>query len=195
MSASVLPLFYFLRHGETEWNRLGLCQGQNDIALNETGISQAEAARDLLAETAITRIVSSDLCRARTTAEIVNQLHGVPLRTTSGLREISFGTLEGQPRPYPRYSELLENAAQHGGESFERFADRIMDALNVALADGGLPLIVSHGGVFHALKSRFGLDETSDLSNAAPVLFLPAERRFDVIVGRAARIAIRKPHP
>jgi broad specificity phosphatase PhoE len=186
MTPSVLPPFYFLRHGETEWNRLGICQGQSDMPLNETGILQAETARDALAEIAITRIVSSDLCRACKTAEIVNQLHGVPLRAIQDLREISFGTLEGQPTPDPRYAVLLEKAAQHGGESFERFADRVMGALDAALVDGGLVLIVSHGGVFHAVKSRLGLAETSDLSNAAPVLILPAERRFDVIMGRSA---------
>jgi hypothetical protein len=51
-------------------------------------------------------------------------------------------------------------------------------------------LIVSHGGVFHAVKSRLGLAETSDLSNATPVLILPAERRFDVIMRGSARAPI-----
>jgi broad specificity phosphatase PhoE len=186
MTASVLPPFYFLRHGETDWNRLGICQGQSDIPLNETGILQAEMARDALAGIAITHIVSSDLSRARKTAEIVNQRHSVPLRTMQGLREISFGRLEGQPRPDPRYAVLIEKAAQQGGEPPEQFADRVMDALDTALAGGGLVLIVAHGGVFHVVKSRLGLAETDDLSNAAPVLILPAELRFDVIMGRGA---------
>ena len=172
-----LPDFYFLRHGQTEWNRLGICQGQSDIPLNETGIAQAEMARDALAGIGFTGIVSSDLARARRTAEIVNEAHGVPLRTMKGLREIRFGGLEGQPKPDPRYDVLLEQAVRQGGESFARFADRVMEGLEDALSGGGLPLIVAHGGVFHALRARLGLPAGADLANAVPVLIVPSQRR------------------
>lgn len=178
MTASTLPPFYFLRHGQTEWNRLGICQGQSDIPLNENGILQAEMARDALAGIAITRIASSDLCRARKTAEIVNQRHGVPLRTMEGMREIRFGGLEGQPKPDPRYAVLMEEAARRGGEYFDLFADRVLGALDGALAGGGLVLIVAHGGVFHALKCRLGMAGTNDLSNAAPESYSSGREPF-----------------
>jgi broad specificity phosphatase PhoE len=50
--------FYFLRHDETDWNREGWYQGQFDIQLNATGIAQAQAAAERLAEVSIDRIVS-----------------------------------------------------------------------------------------------------------------------------------------
>ena len=53
--------FYFLRHGETDWNFEGRYQGQSDIPLNATGIAQAHAAADRLARVPIDRIVSSRL--------------------------------------------------------------------------------------------------------------------------------------
>ncbi len=51
--------FYFLRHGETHWNRSGTTQGQIDSKLNETGIAQAEPAAEALAGEPIERIVAS----------------------------------------------------------------------------------------------------------------------------------------
>ena len=70
--------FYYLRHGETDWNRDRLCQGHTDIPLNETGRSQAESAKVRLQDCEIATICCSPLARARETAEIVNQALGHP---------------------------------------------------------------------------------------------------------------------
>ncbi|MCP4047018.1 MAG: histidine phosphatase family protein, partial [Gammaproteobacteria bacterium] len=69
--------FYFLRHGETQWNKDRMTQGQLDAKLNSRGILQAERAADILRNEPIDRIVSSPLSRARHTAEAVALHHDV----------------------------------------------------------------------------------------------------------------------
>jgi broad specificity phosphatase PhoE len=86
-----------VRHGETDWNREGRFQGQIDIPLNEHGLAQAEAARGFLAATPMQRAYSSDMARPLRTAEVILATHpGVPLTTTTGLREIGHGLWEGR---------------------------------------------------------------------------------------------------
>src|ERR1700754_1955827 len=89
--------FWFLRHGETDWNAQGLSQGNVDIPLNGTGIAQAHAAGKWLCNRGIASIVASPLSRARRTAEIVAESLGLPVIIDSDLREVSFGVQEGQP--------------------------------------------------------------------------------------------------
>lgn len=170
------PDFYFLRHGRTEWNRLGICQGHSDIPLDATGIAQAVAARDALTGLGITHIFASPLSRALRTAEIINEKLAVPITTLDGLKEIRFGGLEGKKKPDPRYRLLLDMAEAVGGESFQALGDRVMAAVGQALACPGPVLIVAHGGVFHALKERLGLPHTEDLANATPLRISPVAR-------------------
>ncbi len=88
--------FYYLRHGETEWNRLRLCQGSADIPLNAEGRRQARAAREVLAGVHVATICASPLGRARETAEIVRCALEAPIVVIDGLGEIDFGAFEGQ---------------------------------------------------------------------------------------------------
>ncbi|MDP6707832.1 MAG: histidine phosphatase family protein, partial [Alphaproteobacteria bacterium] len=83
--------FYYLRHGQTDWNRDRICQGQTDVPLNETGRAQAHAAKTVLDGHAIETICVSPLARAYETAEIVNQVLGRPIVVLDALKEISFG--------------------------------------------------------------------------------------------------------
>ena len=84
-----------IRHGETEWNVARRIQGSQDIELNQMGLSQAECLAVRLAEEPCDIIYSSDLLRARKTAEIINSRHNAELITTPYLREASFGKFEG----------------------------------------------------------------------------------------------------
>jgi broad specificity phosphatase PhoE len=89
-----------IRHGETDWNRDRRIQGSTDIPLNDTGRQQARDAAELLRETldpAVPVVVaSSDLSRARETAEIIADLLGVAApRLYPALRERSYGEAEG----------------------------------------------------------------------------------------------------
>lgn len=86
----------WVRHGETEWNRLRKIQGQTDIPLNETGKQQAALAADRLVHETWDGIYASDLARARQTAEIISDRLGVKiLGLDARLRERGFGSLEG----------------------------------------------------------------------------------------------------
>lgn len=114
MSENIGPRTLFLfRHGETDWNREGRLQGHTDMPLNSTGIGQARLLGERLRPHRLDAVVSSDLARARTTAEIVAEILGIPLWTDRGLRETSVGAAEG----------LLwaEAKAQFGAELTERW--------------------------------------------------------------------------
>src|SRR5208337_4271489 len=89
--------FWFLRHGETDWNAQGLSQGNVDIPLNPTGLAQARSAAGRLRNRGIATIVSSPLSRARVTAEIVGEALALPPQIDDDLREVRFGVQEGQP--------------------------------------------------------------------------------------------------
>ena len=89
--------FWFLRHGETDWNARNLSQGNVDVPLNEVGLAQARTAAEVLRTRGIRSVVTSPLSRAYDTAVIVGEHIGVPLEVEDELREVAFGVQEGQP--------------------------------------------------------------------------------------------------
>lgn len=127
-------MFYVLRHGETEWNRLGLLQGSQDSPLTALGRAQAAAmgARiaELAGETTDLELWSSPLGRARETAAIVAQVlerDVAAIRCDERLAEIDHGTWEGrtftqikreEPEAWAeRYRDKFRNPLP-GGESY-----------------------------------------------------------------------------
>lgn len=88
-------ILFLFRHGETDWNREGRLQGHTDTSLNATGFAQAQALSEILRPHRLDAVVSSDLSRARTTAQIVTEALGLPLFTDAGLRETNVGAAEG----------------------------------------------------------------------------------------------------
>jgi probable phosphoglycerate mutase len=88
-------ILFLFRHGETDWNREGRLQGHTDTLLNATGLVQAKALGETLRIHRLDTLVSSDLSRARTTAQIVAEALGVPLFIDAGLRETNVGAAEG----------------------------------------------------------------------------------------------------
>jgi len=90
-----MTTFGFIRHGNTDWNIAKRVQGQTDVPLNETGRRQAEALADRLASEPWDALISSDLARARETADIINRPFGHPIRMDTRLREQGYGRLEG----------------------------------------------------------------------------------------------------
>ena len=88
-------VLFLFRHGETNWNREGRLQGHTDTPLNATGLAQAHALAESLRLHQLDAVVSSDLSRARTTAQIVVEALQVPLFIEPGLRETDVGAAEG----------------------------------------------------------------------------------------------------
>lgn len=145
------------RHGRTEWNSKGRFQGQVDIALDEVGVEQAERAARMLATLAPDAIVSSDLARARDTADALARLTGKPVTLDVGLREFYAGGWEGLTVAEIKeaYSEQYlawrrgEPVRRGGGELEIEVAERVAAAIERAvekLPDGGTLVAVSHGG-------------------------------------------------
>ena len=165
--------FYYLRHGETDWNRQRRCQGHADIPLNQTGRAQAERARDLLVGVRVATICCSPLSRAQETAEIVNAVLGCPIVAIEALKECGMGEVEGAG-PGTWYDDWCNGWTPDGGEIYEEFIERALSGVNEALGHPGPVLIVSHGGVYKAAqrRGRFAQEGTV-LANAQPVWHQP----------------------
>lgn len=167
---SLTPVsFWYLRHGETDWNAQGLSQGNIDIPLNATGLMQARAAGPMLRERGITTIVASPLSRARVTAEIVAETLGLPVTIDADLREVGFGVHEGQKMGgwFPDW--LAGTFTPEGGESFPTLRARTIAAINRAVVQPPVVLVVAHGAVFRALRAAMGIVPNTPTRNAEPI--------------------------
>jgi len=147
---------YLVRHGQTDWNLEGRYQGQTDLPLNAAGRAQAASLSQELAGIPFTAVYSSDLRRARETAEILAAARGLAVQLDPRLREIGLGVWEGQlfteiATRYPvEWAERLRdplNARPAGGECVAEVARRAAEAASdIARAHPAGPvLIVSHG--------------------------------------------------
>ncbi|GIW62308.1 MAG: phosphoglycerate mutase [Patescibacteria group bacterium] len=92
--------FYIVRHGVTEWNKLKKIQGQTDVPLTKEGEEQAKkAAIEYFNNIHFSSVFSSDLIRAKRTAEIIALEKGLAVSASKLLRERSFGSFEGKVEP------------------------------------------------------------------------------------------------
>lgn len=165
--------FWFLRHGETDWNAQGLSQGHTDIPLNKVGIAQAERAARTLAGLGIATIVASPLVRARVTAEYAARALGLPITLDDDLREVAFGEQEGLPMGDWYDDWIAGDYTPAGGESFAVLLARAVAAVNRATALPGPVLVVAHGALFRALRLAFGHEPNVRTPNALPILCAP----------------------
>jgi broad specificity phosphatase PhoE len=147
----------FWRHGRTEWNAQRRFQGQTDIPLDEVGLEQASDAARLLVGVRPTRIISSDLSRAASTASALAELVNLDVRTFAGLRETNAGTWEGQTREVliANHGDELaawaagSNLRPGGGETRTEVAQRVIDVINEELTtinERETLVVVTHGG-------------------------------------------------
>lgn len=161
--------FWYLRHGETDWNAQGLSQGNVDIPLNPTGLAQARSAAGRLRNRGIATIVSSPLSRARVTAEIAGEALSLPVQIDDGLREVRFGAQEGQPMSDWFAHWVAGNFTPEGAETFPELRDRAVTAVNRAIALTPAVLIVAHGALFRALRTAMGIEPLIRTPNAVPI--------------------------
>jgi probable phosphoglycerate mutase len=173
--------FWFLRHGETDYNARGLSQGAIDIPLNDHGRAQAKAAALTLAGRGIVSIVCSPMLRTRETAAIVNEELGLPIRYEPAIREVIFGGMEGKPLS-PWFQDWMDGVfTPAGAESFAELVLRVGNALPGILALPGPVLIVAHGGVFRAVRDLMGVSREGLTPNGMPLYCNPGPEGWQVV--------------
>ncbi|GAA0608696.1 hypothetical protein GCM10009416_51870 [Craurococcus roseus] len=182
--------FWFLRHGETDWNAQGLSQGRTDIPLNAVGLAQAERAARTLKDGGIATIVSSPLSRARATAEIVAEALDLPIAAfDDDLCETNFGEQEGQPMGDWYDDWIAGTYTPDGAEPFPALLARAVTAVNRALERPAPVLVVAHGALFRALRLAFGLEPNVRTPNALPVRCEPPAAGGDAWTLTPAKLA------
>lgn len=160
--------FYFLRHGETDWNRNRLIQGQTDVPLNDLGLSQAESVRAAVEALPIATICCSPLLRTRRTMEIVNCNIKKPVVLVPELMEVGLGEIQGQASNGEwRAPWVKGELTPPGGETFLEYVARILRGLTHSLTQPGPVLMVGHGGNFWALEHYGLIDSGTRVSNCS----------------------------
>lgn len=149
-------MIYFVRHGETEWNKLGIMQGHKDIELNEEGKKQAQIVSGKLSGVKFDKVFSSPLKRAKQTAEIISGC--VPI-IDERLIERFNGELEGKYKDeikvYPDFND--PNDTRFGIESLESFKGRInnfLEDITTKYKNQNI-LVVTHAGVCLYVRCYF----------------------------------------
>jgi glucosyl-3-phosphoglycerate phosphatase len=145
-----------LRHGRTDWNRIGRAQGHADVSLDALGRVQAENAASHLASYEPTFLWSSDLARARETAEPIAAATGLDAVLDRRLREYDVGVRQGMTfREFEEaYPDIVarfragEPASVPGAETNEQVVERMRAVMHDAVetvSHGGTGILVGHG--------------------------------------------------
>ena len=164
---------FLVRHGETEHNRQNLSLGQDDVALNETGLRQAEALGRALSEERLSVVYASPLVRAIRTAEAIAEPYGLEVVIEDGLIEMDVGEMDGLPfadvrEKFPGFIERWQgpegpNERMPGGERLVDVCDRADAALSAIVKrhEGERVCLVSHNFVILSLLTQLmGLELT-----------------------------------
>jgi len=147
-------MIYLVRHGQTNWNIEHRIQGHLDIPLNETGRNEADICGKRLASVRLEQIISSDLSRARETADIINAPLSLPIKLDARLRELRFGDLEGvfvKDITDKTWDTFNHKAHQLNAESLAEFYERVKSFFEEVHAAQNT-LIVTHGGVIRMAR-------------------------------------------
>jgi 2,3-bisphosphoglycerate-dependent phosphoglycerate mutase len=137
-----------VRHGETDWNAVGRLQGHTDRPLSDFGRRQAQQLAEELSDEELAAIYSSDLARARETAELVGERLGLPVVLDPDLREKDWGTWEG-------LTAVERDRVEFVGETTQAHQERILGALR-RIAErhpDGRVLVVTHGGSMRRVQT------------------------------------------
>jgi probable phosphoglycerate mutase len=187
------------RHGESQANQGGLLTGQMDSPLSALGERQAQALAMRLATWRFDSIITSDLIRARSTAEAVIRHHHQPLEIDPDLREIDFGVWSGKAlldwtdveraQFEAIYYDPAGSQSPPDGESFAELATRVERAKRRALErfTNGTVLWVAHGGVISSLVCRalgVGFDKRRLIGRANCALFEFTIHSDRTVIGR-----------
>jgi broad specificity phosphatase PhoE len=160
--ADLVTTVLLVRHGATEWNIEKRAQGQSDIPLNDLGRSQAREVAAALSGLDLAAIYSSDLARARDTAEAIARVHGLEVTTDAAFREIDQGDWTGLTdveirRRWPdRWGVLRHHIARPRGESPDDVCRRALGGLRRVVTEHpeGVVVVVSHGAAIRTLAAE-----------------------------------------
>ncbi|HEX3033544.1 MAG TPA: histidine phosphatase family protein [Thermodesulfobacteriota bacterium] len=155
-----------VRHAETEWNRLGRCQGFADLELNENGRGQVKELAKSLRDKVISAVYSSDLRRAVDTAKAIADCHGLTVEIDPDLREMNQGDLEGLTFDVIRekYAELLTEWRENPelvrlplGETLKEVQERALKSVEKMYSkhSGETVVAVSHNLTIVTLLCKF----------------------------------------
>jgi len=175
--------FYIVRHGETEWNAKKIIQGHKDSPLTETGIKQAKQTANIFKKIKFDEIYSSDLLRAKRTAEIIVLEKKMAVETTKLLRERKMGRFEGKKvkkmreglkKQFEKVKTLSKEARlkfywENGIETDEEIISRFITFLRetaVAYPHKNI-LIVTHGAIIRMFLVNLGWAEYDELSGTS----------------------------
>ena len=149
-------MIYFVRHGETEWNKIGRMQGHIDIELNEEGKNQAQIVHNKLSGVKFDKVFSSPLKRTKQTAQIISESEPI---IDERLIERFNGELEGkfkdEIKVYPDFND--PNETRFGIETLGSFKGRIESFLNEVTKKYKKQniLVVTHAGVCLYVRCYF----------------------------------------
>jgi len=169
--------FWYIRHGQTDWNLENRLMGSTDISLNTNGERQALLARNHFVGEKITTICHSPLSRAKKTAEILNKTLNCNLIEIEELKECNLGPYEGQifGKWFQDWKAGMELQAT---ESYTNFISRALVGINKALYLPGPVLIVAHGGVYWAIEQTLQVCIEGGLHNCIPVFHEPPNNKY-----------------
>jgi len=168
---------YLIRHGRTDWNDSKRFQGHADPPLNDQGRQQGREIAQALQAVPFVAAYSSDLRRARQTAQALVNLTGLPLRFDQRLREIALGEWEGltlteiqarYPTLWEQWTHVPSTVRLPGGETLAQVEKRLTAALDdVAALHRGTVAVFTHGIPVAIVRCR--------------VQGLPLDRYWDVV--------------
>lgn len=199
---------YIARHGETEWNVEQRLQGQKDSPLTKSGLKQAEFLAQSLRDIHFDSIFSSDLLRAKRTAEIAALERKLAVKTTELLREHNYGIYEGKKyeevrielkHSFDEYERLSDKEKFRyrlipNGETDEEIVMRFITFLReVALAyEGKNVLVVSHGGIMSAFLVHIGFGPQEKVRIANTGYFKLRSDGVDFFIDESVGIHVRE---
>jgi phosphoserine phosphatase len=161
-----------VRHGRTLWNREEIFRGTEDVPLDDYGRREAASVREVLRSTGIHAAYSSPLSRARETAEIILQPHGIQVRSHAGLADLHFGDWQGlshqevkarYPGLYTQWKRAPHSVVFPNGQSLDSVRDRALQVTREAVEKhkGQAVLLVAHRVVNKVLIcALLGLDNS-----------------------------------
>lgn len=173
-------ILYLMRHGQTNWNAEERVQGWKDTELNTTGCLQAQSAAQKLANEHIETIYTSDLKRAKKSADIISTALDLPVHYTKRLREMNFGKAEGLkkaelitvfPYIYQAFSDM-QNAERYkvgypNGETIGDVQQRFIKFTGKLLEEKRKKVLIITHGMLIRIFAETCIRKTIRLSNGS----------------------------